>query len=155
MKTDCIRWAWRHPVQLGASVALGMAILTGIGWWQSLTSPVYPVMLGAPSITRGPAGTLWLTTDFQSASPNRCLRLSSMTLTAEAAPGVWAYYNFGGNIGGRGLGGSRYRYRIVEGLPPDFPPGDYELFVRLHYQCEPFGLVHWEHTLPARKVTIP
>jgi hypothetical protein len=80
--------------------------------------------------------------------------VSSITLTREASPGLWLYYNFGANIGGRGLGGSRYLYRIVEGLPPDFPPGEYEMYIRLHYECEPFGLVHWEHTLPIQRIAI-
>lgn len=155
----CLQWAIASPIKWAVAMGLGIflgACLGGIAYEFAVsTAPAYPVLAEPIKVWRGKAGTIWISAHYESAAPFRCLRQDTQMLV-DYRPGPRpVYFQAGSGMGGRGLAGSVYSYDILRALPADFPPGDWKYIVRLHYECEPFGWVHWEKTLPAVDVAIP
>lgn len=158
MPLRCVRWAISRPVVWGISTGLGIILGFVLGSviyrYVEATAPEIPHLVGDVNVWRGSAGTIWLSAHYESSAPFHCLRQDSQLLVdySKKSP---TYYSLGAGMGGRGLIGSIYSYDILRSLPADFPPGDWTFVFRLHYECEPVSIVHWERTLEPVTVHIP
>lgn len=156
---DCLRWAMASPLKWAVAVGVGMIFGIGLGGivyqYVRATAPQYPELVGEPTVWRGKAGTIWIQAHYESAAPFRCLRQDAQLLINDQTGPRRIYYFIGAGLGGRGLKGSMYSYDILRSLPADYPSGDWPMITRLHYECDPMGLVHWEHTMPAVTIHIP
>ena len=165
---ECVAWAVKWPRKAVTAVLIGVAVALPIviaGWFYAVsTAPVIPTLLDM-RIWRGDAGTIYVEAHYQSAAPPKCLRQDARVLvgpTDPANPGSLlspieapTYVEIGAGQGDRGLTGSVYNYRLLFWLPADFPFDSMSYIVREHYECEPFGLRHWEYTLPIVPIVVP
>ena len=158
---ECVGWAIQFPKRAVIALVIGALVGLPLGtfaWlYTEATQPVVPVLQGEMKVWRGWAGTIWIEGHYKSESPGRCLRQDSRVLLDGGTPDRPTYFELSSGQGGRGLSGSQYDYNLLSAAPADLPAAvdKWILVVRLHYACEPFGLVHWEVTLPLVPITIP
>jgi hypothetical protein len=146
------RW---HILPLVGGGAVGLIFVIFFTWYATLTAPSVPVINGDPEVWRGANGTIYIKIPFISEAQPSCIRIVQYILTRDISNGRREYVGLDGSLTGRGLKGSIYDYDILRWVPPDFPSGEWVFLTRLHHQCQPLGLIRWEHTLPPVTIRIP
>lgn len=164
--TSCLGWARRNPGPfkhlMVHCAAFGIIAATTLQGFIYFTRPAIPQLAPGESVRvdRVESGGHLITLHFISARSVWCTRqVAELVSTSNArweGEDKMGYYGLAFNQNGPGMYyGTSDDYVLYRYLPPGVPLGKWEYIVRVRHECAPWGMIHWNATLPPAEIDIP